>query len=90
MLSQYVKACVKLNKNDAADAQAICEAGVRPTMRFVPAERAEQQAAMLLHRGQNRRRKLSAKLITRISLRSCMTSPSEANALCSRAPKVEV
>jgi transposase len=51
MPAQYVKAYVKRNKNDAADAEAICEAVVRPTMRFVPAKTAEQQAAVLLHRG---------------------------------------
>src|SRR6185369_3552538 len=41
-------------KNDAADAEAICEAVVRPTMRFIPAKTAEQQAALLLHRGRER------------------------------------
>src|SRR4051812_45442613 len=41
-------------KNDAADAEAICEAVTRPTMRFVPAKTAEQQAAVLLHRGRER------------------------------------
>jgi transposase len=41
-------------KNDAADAEAICEAVVRPTMRFVPAKTAEQRAAVLLHRGRKR------------------------------------
>jgi transposase len=51
MPAQYVKAYVKRNKNDAADAEAICEAVQRPTMRFVPVKTAEQQAAQLLHRG---------------------------------------
>src|SRR5205809_1753721 len=51
MPAQYVKAYVKRNKNDAADAEAICEAVRRPTMRFVPIKTAEQQAAQLLHRG---------------------------------------
>src|SRR5215475_8899344 len=51
MPAQYVKAYVKRNKNDAADAEAICEAVTRPTMRFVPVKMAEQQAAQLLHRG---------------------------------------
>ena len=51
MSAQYVKAYVKRNKNDAADAEAICEAVMRPTMRFVSAKTAEQQAAVLLHRG---------------------------------------
>ena len=54
MPAQYAKAYVKRNKNDAADAEAICEAVVRPTMRFVPVKTAEQQAALLLHRGRER------------------------------------
>src|SRR5437660_8511395 len=54
MPAQYVKAYVKRNKNDAADAEAICEAVQRPTMRFVPVKTAEQQAALLLHSGRER------------------------------------
>src|SRR6516164_1638522 len=54
MPAQYVKAYIKRNKNDAADAEAICEAVSRPTMRFVPMKTAEQQAALLLHRGRER------------------------------------
>lgn len=46
----YVKPYVKRGKTDAADAEAICEAVMRPTMRFVPVKSAEQQAAMALHR----------------------------------------
>src|SRR5512133_2881976 len=49
--AQYVKAYIKRNKHDAADAEAICEAVGRPTMRFVPVKTAEQQATALLHRG---------------------------------------
>lgn len=41
---------VKTNKNDAADAEAICEAVTRPTMRFVPVKNCEQQAVLALHR----------------------------------------
>ncbi|MEY9633432.1 transposase [Bradyrhizobium japonicum] len=41
----YVKAYVKRNKTDAADAEAICEAVSRPTMRFVPVKSPEEQAA---------------------------------------------
>jgi transposase len=48
---QYVKAYIKRNKHDAADAEAICEAVQRPTMRFVPVKTTEQQATALLHRG---------------------------------------
>ena len=44
----YVKAYVKRSKTDAADAEAICEAVTRPTMRFVPIKSAEQQAAGLV------------------------------------------
>ena len=54
MPAQYVKAYVKRNKNDAADAEAICEAVQRPSMRFVPIKTAEHQAALLLHRGRER------------------------------------
>ena len=45
---QYVKPYVKRGKNDAADAEAICEAMSRPTMRFVPVKTAESQAALML------------------------------------------
>src|SRR5213082_1497449 len=51
MPAQYVKAYIRRNKNDAADAEAICEAVQRPRMRFVPVKTAEQQASQLLHRG---------------------------------------
>ena len=49
----YVKAYVKRNKNDAADAEAICEAVTRPTMRFVPVKTIDQQAVLMLHRARN-------------------------------------
>lgn len=49
----YVKAYVKRNKNDAADAEAICEAVMRPTMRFVPVKAREQQAVLMLHRARS-------------------------------------
>ena len=47
---QFVKPYVKTNKNDAADAEAICEAVARPNMRFVPIKNAEQQAVLSVHR----------------------------------------
>jgi transposase len=50
MPPQYVKPYVKRQKNDAADAEAICEAVGRPTMRFVPIKTEEQQSALMLHR----------------------------------------
>jgi transposase len=50
MPTSYVKPYVKRGKTDAADAEAICEAVTRPTMRFVPIKTAEQQAVLILHR----------------------------------------
>jgi transposase len=46
--AQMVKPYVKRGKNDAADAEALCEAMSRPTMRFVPVKTAEQQAALMM------------------------------------------
>jgi transposase len=45
----YVKPYVKRQKHDAADAEAICEAVTRPTMRFVPVKTEEQQSVLMLH-----------------------------------------
>jgi len=53
MPAKDVKAYVKRNKNDAADAAAICEAVRRPTMRFVPVKSAEQQAQLMQHRARD-------------------------------------
>lgn len=50
MPPRYVKPYVKRNKNDAADAEAICEAVQRPNMRFVPIKSPEQQSGLMLHR----------------------------------------
>lgn len=50
MAPQFVKPYVKTNKNDAADAEAICEAVARPNMRFVAIKNVEQQAVLALHR----------------------------------------
>lgn len=50
MPPSYVKPYVKRQKNDMADAEAICEAVTRPTMRFVPVKSPEQQSIMVLHR----------------------------------------
>ena len=50
MPPSYVKPYVKRQKNDMADAEAICEAVTRPTMRFVPVKSPEQQSVMVLHR----------------------------------------
>jgi len=50
MAPQFIKPYVKSNKTDAADAEAICEAVSRPTMRFVPVKSIEQQSVLALHR----------------------------------------
>jgi transposase len=50
MPPSYVKAYVRRQKNDAADAEAICEAVTRPTMRFVPIKSADRQGVLVLHR----------------------------------------
>src|SRR5205807_8003588 len=50
MPAKDVKAYVKRNKNDAADAEAICEAVRRPTMPFVQVKSAAQQSQLMLHR----------------------------------------
>jgi transposase len=49
----YVKPYVRRNKSDQADAAAICEAVGRPSMRFVPAKSAAQQAALVVHRARD-------------------------------------
>jgi transposase len=51
---QFVKPYVKSNKNDANDAEAICEAVSRPHMRFVPVKSVEQQDIQSLHRVRSR------------------------------------
>src|ERR1700686_3445492 len=53
MPPNYVKAYVKRNKHDVADAEAICEAVRRPSMRFVPVKTAGQQSALMMHRARD-------------------------------------
>jgi transposase len=53
MAPQFVKPYVKANKTDAADAEAICEAVTRPTMRFVPIKSVDQHAVLSLHRARS-------------------------------------
>jgi transposase len=50
MPARYVKAYVKRNKTDGRDAEAICEAMQRPSMRFVPVKSVDQQGVLVLHR----------------------------------------
>ncbi len=53
MSPQFVKPYVKTNKNDKADAEAICEAVSRPNMRFVSVKTVEQQAILSVHRARS-------------------------------------
>src|ERR1700746_3836995 len=53
MSPQFVKPYVKTNKNDARDAEAICEAVRRPNMRFVAIKTVEQQATLTLNRARH-------------------------------------
>lgn len=62
----YVKPYVKRGKTDANDAEAICEAVTRPTMRFVAVKSPEQQAALSIHRGRNLLVKQRTQLINMI------------------------
>jgi transposase len=66
----YVKPYVKTNKSDARDAEAICEAVRRPTMRFVPIKSEKQQTAILIHRAREAlvRHKKSLALFLRAQL----------------------
>jgi transposase len=63
---QFVKPYVKSPKNDARDAEAICEAVTRPTMRFVPIKRVEQQDLQALHRIRERLMKARTALVNEI------------------------
>jgi transposase len=63
---QFVKAYVKSPKNDTRDAEAICEAVTRPTMRFVPIKRVEQQDLQALHRVRERLIKARTALVNEI------------------------
>jgi transposase len=63
---QFVKPYVKSHKNDPADAEAICEAVTRPTMRFVPVKEVEQQDLQSLHRARERVVKARTALVNEI------------------------
>jgi transposase len=66
----YTKAYVRRNKNDAADARAICEAVSRPSMRFVPIKTAQQQAETVSHKA--RQMLIKQQTMTQNSLRGLM------------------
>src|SRR5688572_1734406 len=66
MAPQFVKAYVKSPKNDTRDAEAICEAVTRPTMRFVPIKQLEHQDIQALHRVRARLIKAKTALVNEI------------------------
>src|ERR671932_948583 len=63
---QFVKPYVKSHKNDPADAEALCEAVTRPTMRFVPLKEIDQQDLQALHRARERVVKARTALVNEI------------------------
>lgn len=67
MAPQFVKAYVKTNQNDAADAEAIWEAVQRPNMRFVPVKTEEQPAVPSLHRAPLGAGRVAGRLLERIA-----------------------
>jgi len=66
MAPQFVKPYVKSQKNDANDAEAICEAVTRPNMRFVPQKSIEQQDLQCLHRVRSRLVSCRTQLINQV------------------------
>jgi transposase len=70
MPATYVKPYVKRNKNDDRDAEGVCEAMGRPTMRFVPVKSVDTQAALALHR--TRRLLVRQRTMTANALRSAL------------------
>jgi len=79
----YVKAYVKRGKSDALDAEAICEAVQRPTMRFVPVKTVEQQAILMAHRARSllvrQRTMLANALRAHLAELGLVTNPGIAN-----------
>jgi len=91
MAPQFVKPYVKTNKNDLADAEAICEAVNRPTMRFVPMKNGEQQAVLALHRARQgfvRARTAQANQIRGLLAEYGITIPQGIGQISKRLPRI--
>jgi transposase len=91
MAPQFVKPFVKSNKNDAADAEAICEAAQRPTMRFVAVKSVEQQDIQALHRLRSlvvERRTAQVNQIRGRLLEYGIEMPKGRAAVCRRLPEI--
>jgi transposase len=91
MAPQFVKPYVKANKTDAADAEAICEAVTRPTMRFVPIKNAEQQAILSVHRARQgfvRARTAQANQLRGLLAEYGITLPQGISHVANRLPEI--
>jgi transposase len=82
----YVKAYVKRNKNDAADAAAICEAVTRPSKRFVPVKNVDQQAVLMMHRAPSLLVRPRAMAVNGLRAQRCQGVPRSAK-LGTRVPR---
>jgi len=88
---QFVKAYVKTNKNDMADAEAICEAVSRPNMRFVAMKTMEQQAILSVHRARQgfvRARTAQANQIRGLLSEFGIVIPQGIGAIAKRIPEI--
>lgn len=91
MAPQFVKPYVKTNKNDAADAEAICEAVTRPTMRFVPIKNTEQQSILCVHRARQgfvKARTAQANQIRGLLMEFGITLPQGISHIAARLPAI--
>jgi len=91
MAPQFVKPYVKTNKHDAADAEAICEAVTRPSMRFVPIKNTEQQAVLSIHRARQgfvKARTAQANQIRGLLLEYGITIPQGIKNITKRVPEI--
>ena len=91
MAPQFVKPYVKTNKHDAADAEAICEAATRPSMRFVPIKNTEQQAVLSIHRARQgfvKARTAQANQIRGLLLEYGITIPQGIKNIRKRVPEI--
>jgi len=88
---QFVKPYVKGNKNDEADAEAICEAVQRPNMRFVPIKNIEQQDIQSIHRAREQvvcRRTAQGNQIRGLLMEYGLVIPQGRKVLCGQLPDI--
>jgi len=88
---QFVKPFVKGNKNDEADAEAICDAVQRPNMRFVPIKNIEQQDIQSIHRAREQvvcRRTAQANQIRGLLMEYGLVIPKGRKVLCAHIPDI--